>query len=71
MFSDGDGVELRGLAAARLHAIQQVRDLTVAMCAPMIQDLSGWSMTVFNAQGDTVFEIGFDFKPVRRRDDPT
>ena len=33
------------------------------MCKPHIQDLSGWSMTVIDARGATVFEIGFDLKP--------
>jgi hypothetical protein len=59
-FSDTVGQELRGLAAARQHAVQQVRELKLAMCDPHIQDLSGWSMTVADARGGTVFEIGFD-----------
>jgi hypothetical protein len=32
------------------------------MCDPGIQDLSGWSMTVEDADGRTVFETGFDMK---------
>jgi hypothetical protein len=59
-FSDTVGQELRGLAAARQHAVRQVRELKLAMCDPHIQDLSGWSMTVADARGGTVFEIGFD-----------
>ena len=62
-FSDTTGHELRGLAAARKQAVQQVRELKVAMSEPRIQDLSGWSMTVIDARGATVFEIGFDLKP--------
>lgn len=66
-FSDTIGQELRGLGAARQHAVKQVRELKVALCDPHIQDLSGWTMTVANADGATVFEIGFDLKPGGRR----
>ena len=48
------------MAAARRHAIQQVRDLKVAMCSPGVQDLSGWSMTVVDVGGKTVLELDFD-----------
>lgn len=61
-FSDTAGHDLRGIAAARSHAIAQVRDLKAAMCDPGIQDLSGWTMTVEDAGQNTVFEIGFDMK---------
>lgn len=64
LFSDGEGRELDGMAAARRHAIAQVRELKAAMCAPHIQDLSGWTMTVANAEGRRVFEIGFDLRPL-------
>ncbi len=64
-FSDGAGQDLNGMAAARAFAVQQVRDLKVAMCAPSIQDLSGWSMTVEDAAGKAVLELDFDVK--RRR----
>lgn len=66
-FSDETGHDLSGLAAARAHAIAQVRDLKAAMCDPGIQDLSGWTMTVVNGSEQVVFEIGFDLKPVRAR----
>lgn len=66
-FSDETGHELSGIQASRAYAIEQVRDLKAAMCDPGIQDLSGWSMTVMDAQGVTVFEIGFDMKPHRAR----
>ena len=59
-FTDGSGVELSGMAAARVHATKQVRELKIAMCHPTIRDLSGWSMAVDNAKGVTVFAIGFD-----------
>jgi hypothetical protein len=62
-FTDTGGYELSGIAAARTHATNNVRDLKAAMCDPGIQDLSGWSMTVLDADGQTVFEIGFDMKP--------
>ncbi len=61
-FSDAQGQELSGMSAARAHALRQVRDLKAAMCDPGIQDLSGWSMTVVNAQDMVVFETGFDLK---------
>jgi hypothetical protein len=62
-FSDGAGHELNGMAAARAQAIKQVRELKAAMCEPHIQDLAGWSLTVVDANGKTVIEIGFDGKP--------
>lgn len=62
-FSDSTGHELSGMQAARAHATQHVRDLKVAMCAPHIQDLSGWTMTVVDNAGRTVFVLGFDLKP--------
>ncbi len=61
-FSDTQGRDLNGMAAARAHAIIQVRELKAAMCDPGIQDLSGWSMTVTDAQQNVVFETGFDLK---------
>jgi hypothetical protein len=64
-FTDGSGVELSGMAAARVHATKQVRELKMAMCHPTIQDLSGWSMAVDNAKGVTVFAIGFDLQPLK------
>ena len=66
-FSDTTDQELRGLGAARQHAVKQLRELKVAMCDPHIQDLSGWTMTVANADGATVFEIGFDLKLANRK----
>jgi hypothetical protein len=63
-FSDSAGIELSGLSAARAHATQHVRDLKAAMCDPHIQDLSGWTMTVADAKGQSIFTIGFDLKPL-------
>lgn len=65
-FSDDVGHEFGGLAAARKHAVAQVRELKAAMCDRNIQDLSGWTMTVADRNGRSVFEIGFDLKPPRR-----
>jgi hypothetical protein len=62
-FTDDKGQVFTGLAAARSHAVTQVRDLKAAMCDPGIQDLSGWSMTVLNQSEQVVFEIGFDLRP--------
>ena len=64
-FSDTTGHALPGIAAARAQAINQVRDLKAAMCDPGIQDLSGWTMTVVDADGNTVFETGFALKVAR------
>jgi hypothetical protein len=63
LFRDGSGHELNGMRAARVYATRQVRELKAAMCDPHIQDLSGWTMTVVDAAGKTVFTIGFDLKP--------
>jgi hypothetical protein len=62
-FSDDTGRDLSGMAAARDHAVKQVRDLKAAMCDPGIQDVSGWTMTVEDTQERIVFELGFDMKP--------
>ena len=62
-FSDSTGHELPGMRAARAHATEQVRELTATMCDPQVQDLSGWTMTVTDAAGRTVFVLGFDLKP--------
>ena len=66
-FSDTVGSELSGLAAARKHAAQQVRELKAAMCSPHIQDLSGWSLSVTDIRGETVIELGFDLRPAMRQ----
>lgn len=64
-FTDSTGQDLVGIAAARLHAAQQVREIKAAMCYPQIQDLSAWSLQAVDAHGRTVCEIGFDLRPVR------
>jgi hypothetical protein len=64
-FSDATGHVLPGIAAARIHAVKQVRELKAAMCDPGIQDLSGWTMTVADADDNIVFETGFALKVAR------
>lgn len=64
-FTDDKGQVFTGLAAARSHAVNQVRDLKAAMCDPGIQDLSGWTMQVVDDAGRVVFDIGFDLKASR------
>lgn len=66
-FSDATGQDLTGIAAARRHAVAQVRELKVAMCHPGIQDLSEWTMIVTDANDKTVFEIGFDSRTFANR----
>ena len=61
-FTDAVGLELSGMAAARKHATQQVRELRTAMCAPHVQDLSGWSLSVADAKGAPVIELAFDLR---------
>jgi len=62
-FSDTAGSDLVGLQAARAHATAQVRELKAAFCASAIRDLSGYTMTVTDDRGRTVFVLGFDLKP--------
>jgi len=64
-FTDDKGQVFTGLAAARSHAVSQVRELKAAMCDPGIQDLSGWTMQVVDGEGRVVFDIGFDLKASR------
>ena len=63
IFSDDEGQEFHGLAAARRHAVTQVRELKAAMCNRNVHDLSSWTMTVSDLNNETVFKIGFDLKP--------
>jgi hypothetical protein len=62
-FTDDAGQELSGIAAARDYAAGHVREIKAAMTDTQIHDFSGWSMTVADALGKTVFEIGFDLRP--------
>jgi hypothetical protein len=69
LFTDGIGCELRGIAAARMQAISQVRELKTVMRHTQIHDLSSWTMTVVDLRGETVFEIGFDLRPLPLREE--
>jgi len=62
-FRDSTGIELVGIAAARAHATIQVRDMRATLAGGRLQDWSGWTMTVVDAKGKTLFEIGFDLIP--------
>ena len=62
-FTDSKGHELAGLRAARVHALQDVRALTAALCERHVQDLSAWTMAVVDSSGRAVFALGFDRKP--------
>jgi hypothetical protein len=66
-FSDATGQDLPGIAAARRHAVAQVRELKIAMCHPAIQDLSGWTMSVTDENDKMIFEIGFDSRAFGNR----
>lgn len=63
LFSDTTGHELSGLQAARAQATRQVREIKAALCNSAIQDLSGFTMTVTDDRGRSVFMLGFDLKP--------
>jgi hypothetical protein len=52
-----------GIAAARAHATIQIRDMRASVPAGRLQDWSGWTMTVVDAKGKTLLEIGFDLNP--------
>jgi hypothetical protein len=59
-FTDSIGIELTGIAAARAQATAQIREIRGALSERNLQDWSGWKMTVVDAAGKTVFEVGFD-----------
>jgi len=63
-FTDSIGVELTSIAAARTQAGQQIREMRDGMSEQGISDWSIWKMTVVDLGGKTVFEIGFDLKPI-------
>ena len=65
-FTDSAGVELVGIAAARTHTTTKIRDMRASVPAGRLQDWSGWTMTVVDAKGKIVFEVGFDFTPSSR-----
>jgi Domain of unknown function (DUF6894) len=63
-YADSLGVELPGIAAARENAREQIREMKGSLSEQTIQNWSGWNMIVTNANGKTVFEISFNFKPI-------
>lgn len=58
-FTDGVGLELRGLAAARMEARKQIREMRICM-SEEVNDWAQWKIFVADTRGRTVFEIGFD-----------
>jgi hypothetical protein len=59
-FTDSNGIELAGMAAARAYATNQIRDIRSAILDGQLQDWSGWKMLVADAEEKIVFEISFD-----------
>jgi hypothetical protein len=62
-FTDSIGVELTGIAAARSQVTAQIREMRGTLSERTLQDWSGWTITVADAKGKTLFEIGFDLNP--------
>ena len=60
-FTDSDGIELTGIAAARSQATAQMRDMQSGLSERALQDWSGWKMIVVDEKGKTVLEVGFGF----------
>ena len=65
-FTDSVGVDLTGIAAAKLHAAEKIRGLQDAMPGVKLQNWLGWKIIAVDTVGNTVYEIGFD--PTRLRD---
>ena len=63
IFTDSIGVELTGIAAARSQVTAQIREMRGTLSKRTLQDWSGWTITVVDTKGKTVFEIGFDLIP--------
>lgn len=61
--TDTIGVELTGIAAARKHAMAQIREMKNILLKRQIQNWSELQMVVVNADGKMVFEVGFDLIP--------
>ena len=59
-FTDAAGVELNGIAAAKAHAIAQIRDMRDAQSEHAIQNWAAYTMLVVDAKGKTISEVGFD-----------
>ncbi len=63
-FIDSFGVDLVGIASARSRAATQVREMRDVIAQQNIQDWSKWKMVVVDDYGKSVYEIGFDLKPI-------
>lgn len=61
--TDGTGREFASIRAARAHAVSTLREARAALCERELRDLSGWSLSVTDAQGRLVFALGFDLRP--------
>jgi len=68
-FTDAAGVELNGIAAARAHAIAQIRDMRDAQSEHALQNWAAYKMLVVDAEGKTIFEAGFDLSIRSHKDD--
>jgi hypothetical protein len=62
-FTDSTGIELDGIAAARAHAADQIRDMRATLTEGSLQDWTGWKMIVADATGNMACEVSFDLTP--------
>ena len=62
-FTDSIGVELTGIAAARSQVTAQIREMRGTLFEGTLQDWSEWTMTIVDAKGKKLFEIGYDLIP--------
>jgi len=59
-FTDNTGNDCAGLGDARKHAVSQLRELKGVMSEQTIHNWIGWKMIVVDANGITVFSVGFE-----------
>jgi hypothetical protein len=64
-FTDSTAIEFTGAAAVRAHATLQIREIKDALSERQIMNWSGWKMIVANADGNTIFEVGFDLNLIK------
>lgn len=57
-FTDGVGLKLRGLAAARIEARKQIHEMRNCM-SDEVSNWAQWKIFVSDTLGRTIFEIGF------------
>jgi hypothetical protein len=62
-FTDSTGIELTGIVAARHHACAQIRDMLSAKTGRPLQDWTDWKTIISDANGKTIYEVGFDLIP--------